>query len=230
MASSNKIRLVLIDDHQVVREGLKMLIESHPRFKIVGEADNSGTALKILEKTETDMILLDLDLGSENGLDLLPKLLAAAEHAKVLVLTGTRNEEDHRRAILLGAMGIVQKEKASDHLIKAIEKVSAGEVWYDRTKMGSVFADMLNSGKNKDLTSDEAKIATLTDRELEVINLIALGLKNKPIGEKLFISETTVRHHLTSVFGKLGVTSRLELIIYAFKHGLAKVPVPSKSR
>src|SRR6185295_1366630 len=142
-------------------------------------------------------------------------LLAAAEKTKVLILTGTRSEENHRRAILLGAMGIVHKERASDHLIKAIEKVFDGEVWYDRTKMGRVFADMLNSGKNRDLSSDEAKIATLTDRELEVIHLIALGLKNKPIGEKLFISETTVRHHLTSVFGKLGVSSRLELIIYA---------------
>lgn len=224
MVSTKLIRLLLIDDHSVVREGLKMLIESRNGFKIIGEAENGAAALKILEKHEADMILLDLDLGSENGLDLLPKLLAVTENVKVLVLTGTRNEENHRRAILLGAMGIVQKEKASEHLIKAIEKVFDGEVWYDRTKMGSVFADMLSSGKNKDLSSDEAKIATLTDRELEVIHWIALGLKNKPIGEKLFISETTVRHHLTAVFGKLGVSSRLELIIYAFKHGLAKVP------
>lgn len=224
MASHKIIRILLVDDHQVVREGLKMLIESHPSFKVIGEAKDGGSALAILEKTDADVILLDLDLGSENGFDLLPKLLGVAENAKVLVLTGIRNEDDHRRAILLGAMGIVQKEKASDHLLKAIQKVFDGEVWYDRTKMGSVFADMLSSGKNKDLTSDEAKIATLTDRELEVINLIAMGLKNKPIGDKLFISETTVRHHLTSVFGKLGVTSRLELIIYAFKHGLAKVP------
>lgn len=224
MVSNKVIRLLLIDDHRVVREGLRMLIESHPGFKIIGEADNGTAALEILEKNGVDIILLDLDLGPENGLDLLPQLLAVAEKAKVLVLTGTRSEENHRRAILLGAMGIVQKERASDHLIKAIQKVFDGEVWYDRTKMGSVFADMLSSGKNKDLSSDEAKIATLTDRELQVIHLIALGLKNKPIGEELFISETTVRHHLTSVFGKLGVGSRLELIIYAFKHGLAKVP------
>lgn len=224
MVDNSGIRVLLIDDHRVVREGLRMLIESHPGFKIIGEADTGNAALAILEKNGADIILLDLDLGSEDGLDLLPKLLAVAEKAKVLILTGTRSEENHRRAILLGAMGIVHKEKASDHLMKAIEKVFGGEVWYDRTKMGSVFADMLSSGKNKELSSDEAKIATLTDRELEVIHLIALGLKNRPIGEKLFISETTVRHHLTSVFGKLGVSSRLELIIYAFKHGLVKVP------
>lgn len=225
MPANKVIRLLIIDDHSVVREGLKMLIESRPGFKVIGEADTVTGALKILEKNATDIILLDLDLGSENGLDLLPQLLAASEKAKVLVLTGTRSEADHRRAILLGAMGIVQKEKAADHLIKAIEKVFAGEVWYDRTKMGGVFADMLSAGKNKDLSSDEAKIASLTERELDVINLIALGLKNKPIGDKLCISETTVRHHLTAVFGKLGVGSRLELIIYSFKHGLAKVPL-----
>lgn len=224
MLSNKVIQILLIDDHQVVREGLKMLIESHPNFRIIGEADRGATALHILEKNTVDIVLLDLDLGAENGLDLLPKLLAVGGEAKVLILTGIRNEEEHRRAIMLGAMGIVQKERASDHLIKAIEKVFEGEVWYDRTKMGSVFSDMLSSGKHKDVSSDEAKIAMVTERELEVINLVALGLKNRPIGERLFISETTVRHHLTSVFGKLGVSSRLELIIYAFKHGLAKMP------
>ncbi len=224
MLSNKVIQILLIDDHQVVREGLKMLIESHPSFRIIGEADCGAAALQILEKNVVDLILLDLDLGPENGLDLLPRLLAIAGAAKVLILTGLRNEEEHRRAIMLGAMGIVQKERASDHLMKAIEKVIQGEVWYDRTKMGGVFADMLSSSKQKDVSSDEAKIAMLTERELDVINLIALGLKNKPIGQKLFISETTVRHHLTSVFGKLGVSSRLELIIYAFKHGLAKMP------
>src|SRR6267143_1437807 len=112
MLPAKVIRVLLIDDHHVVREGLRMLIESHPGFKIIGEADNGNAALAILEKNAADIILLDLDLGPEDGLDLLPKLLAVADNAKVLVLTGTRSEENHRRAILLGAMGIVQKERA----------------------------------------------------------------------------------------------------------------------
>ncbi len=147
MRSNKVIQILIIDDHQVVREGLKMLIESHPGFQVIGEADRGVTALQILEQNSVDIVLLDLDLGRENGLDLLPKLLAIGGEAKVLILTGVRNEEEHRRAIMLGAMGIVQKERASDHLIKAIEKVFEGEVWYDRTKMGSVFSDMLSSGK-----------------------------------------------------------------------------------
>lgn len=223
MQSDKAIQIFLIDDHQVVREGLKMLIKTHPNFTVVGEVDNSADALEFVANNEIDIILLDLDLGAENGLDLLPKLVAEGARPKVLVLTGLRDEEKHRRAMTLGARGIVQKERASDHLMKAIEKVFAGEIWYDRTKMGSVLTDMLRSGKHKDITSDEAKIALLTQREREVITLIALGMKNKPIGQQLFISETTVRHHLTSVFGKLGISSRLELIIYAFEHGLAKM-------
>ncbi len=225
MLSEKTIQILLIDDHEVVRQGLKMLIESCPSFKVTGEVNNGAAALEFLATNDIDIILLDLDLGPEDGLDLLPKLSPLAESAKVLVLTGVRDEEKHRRAMMLGAMGIVQKERAAAHLMKAIEKVFAGEMWYDRTKLGSVFTDILKSSKHKDVTSDEAKIALLTDREREVIGLIALGMKNKVMGEKLFISETTVRHHLTSVFAKLGISSRLELIIYAFQNGLAKMPV-----
>jgi DNA-binding NarL/FixJ family response regulator len=223
------IEILLIDDHEVVRQGLKMLIESHPNFRVTGEVNNGAAALEFLAHNDIDIILFDLDLGPEDGLDLLPKLWPVAGSAKVLVLTGVRDEEKHRRAMMLGAMGIVQKERASVHLMKAIEKVFAGEMWYDRTKLGSVFTDILRSSKHKDLSSDEAKIELLTEREREVIGLIALGMKNKTMGEKLFISETTVRHHLTSVFAKLGISSRLELIIYAFQHGLAKMP-PQQSK
>ena len=217
MLPAKVIRVLLIDDHRVVREGLRMLIESHPGFKIVGEADNGSASLAILEKNPADIILFDLDLGSEDGLDLLPKLLAVAGNAKVLVLTGTRSEENHRRAILLGAMGIVHKEKASDHLIKAMEKVFDGEVWLDRSALGRFFSERSRS-------PEAANIKTLTEREREVVTLIGEGLKNKQIAERLFISETTVRHHLSSVFNKLNVSDRLELVIYAYRHGLAKPP------
>jgi DNA-binding NarL/FixJ family response regulator len=202
-----------------------MLIESHPGFKIVGEADNGSAALAILEKNATDIILLDLDLGPENGLDLLPKLLAVAQKARVLILTGTRSEENHRQAVLLGAMGIVHKEKASDHLIKAMEKVFDGEVWLDRSELGRFFSERSYQGKEEKTRNPEAaKIQTLTEREREVVTLIGEGLKNKQIAERLFISETTVRHHLSSVFSKLNVSDRLELVIYAYRHGLAKPP------
>ena len=109
-------------------------------------------------------------------------------------------------------------------LLKAIEKVYAGEVWYDRSKMGGVLRDILRDGNGKKSDPSAIKVATLTPREHEVIALVSKGLKNREIGERLFICETTVRHHLTSVFEKLGVSNRLELIIFAFSQGLASLP------
>src|SRR5262249_15072245 len=141
--------------------------------------------------------------------------------SRVLVLTGVQNPDAHRSAIRRGAMGIVLKEHAADQLLKAIMKVHEGEVWIERSMMGNMIQEF-----NKPTTVDPeiAKIESLTDREREVIALVGEGLKNKQVGERLFISETTVTHHLSSVFSKLDVSDRLELIIYAFRHGLAKMP------
>lgn len=219
-----RTRVIIIDDHKVVREGLRLLIESQPGLEVVGDAGNSKEALAVAEREQPDVILLDLDLGTENGAELIPQLLATAKRARVLALTGLRAEEAHRQAMLCGAKGVVQKEHASEVLLKAIEKIHSGEIWYDRSKLAGVLADMLRGKDAKGLYSEAAKIDSLTQREREVLALVSLGLKNKQIADRLFISETTVRHHLTYVFEKLGVCSRLELIIYAFSHGLAKLP------
>jgi DNA-binding NarL/FixJ family response regulator len=120
-------------------------------------------------------------------------------------------------------MGIVLKQQAADLLLKAIKKVHAGEVWIDRSMMSSVLSDV-RSERHDEADPEAGKIASLTPREREVIALVSEGLKNKLIGERLFISETTVTHHLSSIFSKLEVSDRLELIIYAFRHGLAKIP------
>src|ERR1041384_8266747 len=140
---------------------------------------------------------------------------------RVLVVTGVQNPDSHRRAIRRGAMGIVLKEHAADQLLKAIKKVHDGEVWIERSMMGSMIQEL---NKPAMVDPEVAKIESLTDREREVISLVGEGLKNKQVAERLFISETTVTHHLSSVFSKLDVSDRLELIIYAFRHGLAKMP------
>jgi len=115
------------------------------------------------------------------------------------------------------------KQQAADLLLKAIRKVYAGEVWIDRSMMGSVLDDV-RTERQQGTNTEATKIASLTPREREVVALVSEGLKNKLIGERLYISETTVTHHLSSVFSKLEVSDRLELIIYAFRHGLAKMP------
>lgn len=220
----DNIRIVLIDDHAVLRMGLRMLIESRTGMEIVGETGEANEALAVVAQTQPDIVLLDIDLGSTTGIDLIPQIRSMAPQARIIILTGVRDTEIHMRAVRLGAMGLVLKEQADEFLLTAIDRVSAGEVWLSRTVIGNVFAEMLDGGTEEEIDPDAEKIETLTPREREVITLLSEGLRNKQIAEKLFISEVTVRHHLSSVFGKLGVSSRFELIMYCHKHGLVRLP------
>jgi DNA-binding NarL/FixJ family response regulator len=205
----------------VIRSGLRMLIEHDQQMRVVAMAGNQAEALERAAKEKPNVIVLDLLLGDEDALAFLPELCEASPDSRVLVLTGVQNPDAHRRAIRRGAMGIVLKEHAADQLLKAIEKVNKGEVWIERSMMGSMIQEL----SRPPLVDPElVKIESLTEREREVIALVGEGLKNKQVGERLFISETTVTHHLSSVFSKLEVSDRLELIIYAFRHGLAKMP------
>jgi DNA-binding NarL/FixJ family response regulator len=219
--SESPITVMIVDDHVVIRSGLRMLIEHDQQMRVVAMAGNQAEALERAAKEKPNVIVLDLLLGDEDALAFLPELCEASPDSRVLVLTGVQNPDAHRRAIRRGAMGIVLKEHAADQLLKAIEKVNKGEVWIERSMMGSMIQEL----SRPPLVDPElVKIESLTEREREVIALVGEGLKNKQVAERLFISETTVTHHLSSVFSKLEVSDRLELIIYAFRHGLAKMP------
>ena len=220
MSLPQPIRVVIVDDHVVVRTGLRMLIESRPGIIVVGEAGNGAEALAVVARTQPNIIVLDLDLGGESGLDYFPGLRTAASTARVLVLTGVRDPELHRRAVRLGSMGLVRKEEAAEVLLQAIKKVHAGEVWLEPAMIASVLGEMTGTRASQLLDPEAAKIASLTEREREVVTLMSQGLRNKQIADRLGISETTVRHHLTSIFAKLGVADRLELVIYTYRHGL----------
>src|SRR5262245_38671371 len=194
------IRILLIDDHAVVRAGLRMLIESRLGWHVVEEAANGPDALAAAAREQPDIIVLDLDLGNSSGLDFLAELQVTAPAARVLILTGVRDPELHRRAIHLGALGLVVKEKAAEVLLHAIEKVAAGEVWLEPSLTASVLREMTRSRETQSRDPETVKISRLTQREREVIPLIGEGLKNQQIAKRLFISEATVRHHLTSIF------------------------------
>ena len=217
------IRILIVDDHAVIRSGLRMLIEQNQTMSVVGMAGTPDEALHLAKSERPDIIVLDLVLGEDDGLDVLPQLCEASPNSRVLVLTGVHTADSHRTAIRRGAMGIVLKQQAAELLMKAIKKVHAGEVWIDRAMMGSVLSDVRTGAREK-LDSEGAKIKTLTPREREVIALVSEGLKNKQIGERLFITETTVTHHLSSIYSKLGVSDRLELVIYSFANSLGEKP------
>jgi DNA-binding NarL/FixJ family response regulator len=221
---AKKIRVLLVDDHALVRTGLRMVVQSRPEMTIVGEAGNREDALRIAASEQPDIILLDLDLGGESGMDTISDLLTVASGARVIILTGLRDTDAYRQAIMRGAMGVVPKDRAAQTLIEAIERVHSGEAWLDPSTMAGVLGEITRAGRPQRPDPEAEKIAALTNREREVVALIGEGLKNKDIADRLFISETTVRHHLTSIFDKLGVSDRVELVIYSFRHGLASPP------
>ena len=222
------IRVLLIGGQVIFRKGLRMLLDDQPGLVVVGEAANLADALNAARR-QSDVILIDLDTGGDAGFD-LTELLMVANGARLLALTNSNDSELHLRAMRLGAMGLVLKDKPIEVLVEAIEKVHTGQVWLDGAMMANLLGVILNADNAKKIDSETDKIATITEREHEVIGLIAEGLKNKHIAERLFISETTVRHHLTSIFDKLGVSSRLELVVYSYKHDLAKPLVQLSSR
>jgi two-component system nitrate/nitrite response regulator NarL len=220
---TESVRILIVGNLAIVRAGLRMLIESHERFTVIGEARTSVEALNITVREQPDIVLLEAEPG-ESLLDLLPKLLAANKAARVIILTGLQNPDLLQQALHLGASGVVFKDKTPEVLFKAIEKVNAGEIWFERATMTSALGEKsrINGVKETDVEAD--RIATLTQRERQVVVLIGEGLKNKQIAERLFLSDTTIQHHLSSIFAKLGVTDRLELVIYAYRQGLVKLP------
>ncbi len=220
------IRILLVDEQSIVRAGLKMLLESHPGLAVIGEAATLVEALALVTDAP-DIILLDLNsLSRQRSLDAIPQVMSTAK-AGLLLLTDEDDPEGDLNAIRMGAMGIVNKKEPAEVLLKAIERIHAGEVWINRAMMARVIGGMRHSNYPQTINDDPeaTKIASITDREREVVTLIGQGLRNKQIAERLFISEITVRHHLTSIFDKVGVSDRFELAIYSYRHGLAKLPI-----
>jgi DNA-binding NarL/FixJ family response regulator len=222
------IRILLVEDHGIVRAGLRMLIENWPGQTVVGEAADRAAALALAQTTQPDIILLDIYLRDESGLGMLPDLLRVAPRARVLVLTAVQDPVQHRQAVRLGAMGIVLKEQAASTLAEAITQVYAGAAWLDPRLVGTILHERAYppAPRAPDADPVPARIALLTDRERAVVACVGEGLPNRQIAARLTISETTVAHHLTAIFSKLAVTSRLELVVLAYRHGLV-TPAPS---
>lgn len=218
------IRVFLIDDHASVLWGLERLIQSgRPQLEPVGSATGLGKALDALDAAAPDVILLDMDLGRESGLDAIPLLLARSS-AKILILTGMRDKSMQDKAVVAGARGVVEKEAPAETILLAIAKVHEGQIWLDRAATGRIFAALSQQGAPRPPDPEQQKIATLTEREREIVALTAgnAGASAKDVARTLHISDNTLRNHLSSIYGKLGLANRLELFAYAHRHGLDK--------
>lgn len=201
--------LFVVEDHPVVREGLRMLLEAAGELRVVGTAARASAALPSLRAGPPDVVLLDLDLGDEDGLEWLPRIVEAAPAARVLILTGVRDGAREDAALSLGARGFVRKDVPAEDLLRAIRTVAEGGLWFDPGRLAGRPAGPADP------------LAALTPRERDIVRLVGEGLRNEEIARRLGIGDKTVRNHLTAVFDKAGVNGRLELAVLALRHGLA---------
>jgi DNA-binding NarL/FixJ family response regulator len=215
------IRVVLVDDHKIIRDGLREFIESRPGLVVVGDAGDRDAALEVVAREQPDVVVLDLDLGGVSGLDLLPELLRVAPDASVIILTGLRDTEKRDRAMELGAKGVVLKENGVAELINAIEKVHrTGDYWFEPGAARRLMERRRGASESDPETS---KIATLTSTERALITHLGKGLDNRQIAEQMHMAESTVRNNLTRIYDKLDIKGgRLALLVYAYQHGLVK--------
>ena len=210
------VRILVADDHAIFRDGLRKLLEVADDVQIVGEASNGVECVKMLQKLKPDILLLDLRMPEKDGLGVLEEVNFDSLPTRVIVLTAAEDDRDVVRAMRLGARGVVLKQSASDLLLKSIRKVSDGEIWLDNR----MTAEVIDAFKKSSESGQRREKPLLSDREKEIVQLVAQGFRNREIGEKLFISEQTVKNHLHNIFDKLGVSDRLELALYAIHHRL----------
>lgn len=211
------IRLVIADDHSMIREGLRQLLELDENLKVVGEAADGCEAINVIKKTKPDVLLLDINMPNINGLETLTEIRKSKLDIKVLILT-IHNETDYlMKAVEIGCDGYVLKDSDSNLLKKAIYSVYDGENFIQPS-----LTPALNAGLAYKSISDD-KLNELTRREIEVLKLIAEGLFNKEIASKLDISERTVKNHVSNIFKKIDVSDRTQAAVFAIKNNLVNL-------
>ena len=214
--ATQPIRVLLVDNHRSVLWGLARLIESaRPQLELASVATCHSEALAAVETHRPHVVLLELDLGNESGFALLPHL---ASQATVLILTGVRDAADWERAVIAGARGVIHKSEPAELILKAIDRVHAGEPWLDRAAMGRVLQALSRR------QSEQPPHSSLTVAERKVVAAVVRqrSAPNKVIAGALHLSEHTLRNHLASIYGKLGINRRIDLVLHAMEHQLAQ--------
>ena len=218
--SPRKLRIVIVDDHTLFREGLRNILDMEDDIEVVADVESAEDIVELVWRARPDVLLLDIRMPSGNGLDAVPAVLRISPSTNVLVLTASDEREEHVRAFKLGAKGVILKDSARQTLMQAIRSVHRGETWVD-SRMSGVLVEELSHGSDTDRPGSRLENG-LTERELEIVRLVASGYKNKEVGATLTISERTVKTHLTNIFQKLAVRDRVGLVMYALRHGLTQ--------
>ena len=217
------VRIVIADDHPIFRDGLRRLLEAEPDLKVLGEASDGAEAVRLARQLKPDILLLDLAMPKHPGLEALRDLSATSSTnstpVRVILLTAAAEKSQIVEALQLGARGVVLKDSATQLLLRAIHTVMSGEYWVGRESVSNLVQYLRTLMQS---SSDEArqKKFGLTPRELEIVSAVVAGYSNKEIAEYFKISEDTVKHHLSNIFDKLGVSTRLELALFAVNQAL----------
>ncbi|MGA9759221.1 MAG: response regulator transcription factor [Candidatus Sulfotelmatobacter sp.] len=212
-------RIVIADDHPIFRDGLRRLLEAEPDLKVLGEASDGAEAVRLARQLKPDILLLDLAMPKHPGLEALKDLSTSPTPVRVILLTAAAEKSQIVEALQLGARGVVLKDSATQLLLKAIHTVMSGEYWVGRESVSNLVQYLRTLVQS---SSDEArqKKFGLTPREIEIVSTVVAGYSNKEIAEYFKISEDTVKHHLSNIFDKLGVSTRLELALFAVNQSL----------
>ncbi len=220
MPSARKRRLVLVDDHTLFRDGLRTILQMEDDLEVIADVESAEDIVELVWQLKPDLLLLDIRMPTGNGLEAVPAVVRISPDTRVLVLTACDEQEEHVRALMLGAKGVVLKDSARNTLVEAIRTVCRGGFWIDPRMRRTVADEVAQSGTSGGST--RRGHTGLTDRELEIVRLVASGQKNKEVSAALTISERTVKTHLQNIFQKLGVRDRVALVMYALQHGLTQ--------
>ena len=211
------IKIMITDDHPIIREGLKNLLELDGDIKVIAEAVDGQDCLSKLENVNPDVLLLDINMPLMNGLEVLKNLKLRKNKVKVLILTVHNEVEYLLKAVEIGINGYVLKDSESAVLKKAIVSIASGENFIQPNLIPALNAKMMEKSE------DRLKLDNLTEREVEVLKLLAVGMYNKEVAESLEISERTVKNHVSNIFKKLDVTDRTQAAVYAIKNNIVEL-------
>ncbi len=221
-AANEKIKVILVDDHAVVRQGLRMFIEMQADMEVVGEGTNGLEAVELAVRLHPDVVLLDLIMPQMGGVEATQRIREQAPEARVLILTSFGEDDKIFPAIRAGAQGYLLKDIQPADLIRAIRECSQGKAQLHpdiARRLMTVVAQETSRGKAR-VASNQSELQSLTERERQVLELIAIGLNNREIADKMVISEKTVKTHVSNILDKLGLEDRTRAAIWALKQGL----------
>jgi two-component system, NarL family, response regulator DegU len=216
----NKISVMVVDDHDLIREGLNRIISFEEDLLIVGQFKNGEEMLNSLKENIPDVVLLDINMPIKNGLDTLKILKKIYSNIKVVMLTVENDRKTIMEAIDIGADAYILKESAGTEIVRAIRSVYIGEKYIDNSLIKAIFLDIKKSNNNMIKNKETENLESLTNRELSILYEISKGLKNKEIADKLFLSEKTVKNYITSIFKKIEVDDRVQATIYAIRNNI----------